>query len=184
MKSLFIGIDPGKRGGICWIHWDNKEQTAELHAVKCPDTYEEMWDILNIATGSQDEDVSDIHCTIEHIWAMPWDTPKTAFTFGSNFGAWLTCLEIRGIQYEFVTPKKWQTYFSTPKLQKKERKRWLKEMAHAHIPPENNQQSVTFNTADAILLAIYGKEFINGVGMQATKEVTNLIQNSRKVSKK
>lgn len=163
MKSLFIGIDPGKRGGISWIHYDAKKDIEELFAVKCPPTYEEMWDTLNIATGAYEENTSDIHCTIEHVWAMPWDTPKTAFAFGSNFGAWLTCLEIMGVKYEYATPKKWQEYFDTPKLEKKERKRWLKERASTLIPEENNQQRVTFNTADAILIAIYGKECLNQV---------------------
>jgi len=179
MKSLFIGIDPGKRGGISWIHYDTEEKTEELFAHKCPGTYEEMWDTLNIATGAYLDDIKDIHCTIEHVWAMPWDTPKTAFTFGTNFGAWLTCIEIMGLEYDYVSPKKWQTYFSTPKLDKKERKRWLKEMASSHIPPENQQQKVTFNTADAILIAIYGKEFINGVGLQASNETKTRVNETK-----
>jgi len=142
-----IGIDPGKSGGIA-ICYENY-----ISAHKCPETEGDMYSLLEIMLSAKD--FEDIHTNLEHVWGFPSDSGKTAFTFGKNFGAWITCLQIKELDYTLVSPRKWQKNFETPSLPKKERKRWLKELAQIYVNQSEEPFRVTFNTADAILLAIY-----------------------------
>ena len=144
-----IGIDPGKAGGIA-ICYEN-----HISAHKCPETEGDMYSILEIMLSTEDFD--DMSANLEHVWGFPSDSGKTAFTFGKNFGAWITCLQIKELDYTLVSPKKWQNHFDTPSLPKKERKRWLKELAQKYVDESDEPFRVTFNTADAILLALFKK---------------------------
>ena len=144
-STPYIGIDPGKSGGIAVICGD------EINAAKCPEKPLEMSVLFEIMSPY---DKTPKIC-IEHVWGFPSDSSKTAFTFGHNFGCWHTIIECSEFDYQFVSPRAWQTFFETPKLVKKERKRWLKDLA-SNIA--DNKFRVTFNTSDAILIAKYCKD--------------------------
>jgi len=149
----YIGIDPGKAGGVS--SFDGKSISAR----KCPENASDMYAILQILDSRANK--GETRAIIEHVWGFPSDTGKTAFTFGKNFGMWLAALEISEIPYQLITPRLWQGFFDTPKLVKKERKRWLKEKA-ATLPYKYEEDTrVTFNVSDAILLSVYAKEVWN-----------------------
>ena len=138
----WIGIDPGKSGGIAMFD----EEIDKVTAIKCPDTFGGMHKVLVEMVGETSK--YDVFVFIEQVWAFPSDSSKTAFTFGTNYGAWQTCCEIEGYHIELIRPRLWQGYFETPKSDKKTRKRWLKELAQGMC-----DFRVTFNTSDAILIA-------------------------------
>ena len=108
----FIGIDPGASGGIA-IYDGNT-----LSACKCPQNIGDMYALLEIYCSRGD--LSQTAIFIEKVWSFPSDSHKTAFAFGRNYGSWLAALEIIGARYKLVTPKTWQKYHNTPKLEKKE----------------------------------------------------------------
>ena len=147
--KIYIGIDPGKSGGVSIL----SENTISAH--RCPENEGDMYAILKIAHSRANLD--EIAVIMEHVWAFPSDSSKAAFTFGRNFGSWITALEILELKYELVRPKKWQTFFNTPKMEKKERKRWLKEKAQNYVDNSEEPFRVTFNTSDAILIGLYCK---------------------------
>ena len=43
-------------------------------------------------------------------------------------------------------------------MEKKERKRWLKDLAQKYVDESDSPFKVTFNISDAILIALYLKE--------------------------
>ena len=76
------------------------------------------------------------------VWAFPSDNP-------SGTGRQLSEDEIKRL-----TPKQWMNYFNMPpKMDKKERKRWLRVMAERLFP----NIKMTFNISDALLIAYYCK---------------------------
>lgn len=138
----YIGIDPGKSGGISMF------QGKTIKAVKCPDSFGKMHLAFKEMLG--DTAPCDTYVFIEQVWAFPSDSNKSAFAFGTNYGAWQTIAEIEEVNIVLVRPRKWQKHFDTPKSEKKIRKRWLKELAQSMC-----DFRVTFNTSDAILIGKY-----------------------------
>ncbi len=66
-------------------------------------------------------------------------------------------------QVKLVTPKGWQKYFEVPKLQKKERKTWLKTYAQNQVDKTPMKFNVTYYTADAIMIALTVKDMWEGL---------------------
>ena len=141
----YIGIDPGKSGGICCFEKD------KVVALKCPDTFGKMHLALKSIMG--DTPANKCYVFIEQVWAFPSDSSKTAFSFGTNYGAWQTACEVEELSISLIRPRLWQGFFNTPKSDKKTRKRWLKELAQTMC-----DFRVTFNTSDAILIAKFCQE--------------------------
>ena len=160
MKICYVGIDPGKSGGIACCYNDDKVFMAS----KCPENPADMNAIFQILTFGCDK----VYISLEHVWGFPTDSSKTAFTFGWNYGCWQTIIEIDKLHYpldvkfELVNPRVWQKHFKTPKSDKKQRKAWLKELAIKRasklIVRNSKTNNVTFSISDAILISQYCKD--------------------------
>jgi crossover junction endodeoxyribonuclease RuvC len=96
--ALFIGIDPGKHGGIACI------SEHGITAVPMPTTDRDLFDVL--MAGKQM--LGEMMAYVEAVHAMPKQGVTSAFTFGKGYGALLMALTAAGIPYELVTPQKWQ----------------------------------------------------------------------------
>ena len=144
-----IGIDPGKSGGIAVIEGDG---TTTVY--KCPTTVKDMALLIGICLN----DVAAYRTAVylEKVWAFPTDAKKAAFTFGTNYGQWQGILASHELEIRYVTPKEWQAHFNIEKgLPKQIRKRQLKDIA---IKSNPETKRITLSTADALLIAMYGKE--------------------------
>jgi hypothetical protein len=143
--NLFIGIDPGKSGGIC--------ATNGIISIcsKCPGT---VADMANTMTAMLDIDTNPI-TVIESVHSMPGQGVKSVFTFGQNYGEWLGILASLQVPYIQVSPSKWMSHYGSRPKDKTARKNHLKHLAQQRYP----KLPVTLATADAILLAHYG--FVN-----------------------
>ena len=149
-KKLYIGLDAGVNGGMAFIHENDGEISSK--AFRCPRDIESM--VNNLEFEIEDYSPEEIFCVAEWVWAFPGDGKKSAFKFGYNYGTWLGILASHRIDYEEVTPKQWMNYFNMPpKMDKKERKRWLRVMAERLFP----NIKMTFNISDALLIAYYCK---------------------------
>jgi crossover junction endodeoxyribonuclease RuvC len=151
--KTYIGIDPGKSGGICSIE-DNR-----LRANKCPDSVQGMAELFKDIL--QDTSPKDVFLYIEKVWAMPHDGKSSIFTFGQNYGQWEGVIASFNIIPIYVTPSTWMRHHEVQKgLKKQERKNILKQMAQEFIN-SNNYMSyqwkgvATLATADAIMIAKY-----------------------------
>ncbi|HIC76810.1 MAG TPA: hypothetical protein EYO89_02960 [Candidatus Dadabacteria bacterium] len=163
--KIYIGIDPGKSGGMAI--YDEKS----ISAYKCPETEGDMYALFEIMSSKAYlSPITDFYAVIEHVWGFPTDSATTAFKFGKNFGAWLTILQIANCQYNLVTPREWQKFYHTPKMIKKERKQWLKALAGSLPVKYDEETRITYNTADAILIAVYAKEHFQKIDTKSETE--------------
>lgn len=147
--ATYIALDPGEKGGIAVLDGN------EMHTYKMPTTYPDIYIVLK---GLQ-EDFNITRAVLEKVGqGMPGQSSKATATFARHCGHLEMALYALGIPTEEVTPQKWQKAYSnsigTAKgLTKTEWKNKLKGLAQRLYPSEK----VTLNTADAILLAHYGK---------------------------
>ena len=102
---IYIGIDPGKNGGIACIG-DGKNNS---------EAYPYSDDVLINSLGLVCTKCwqNDVICYLEHVHAMPKQGVSSTFNFGMNFGFIQGVLKAYGISYELVTPQKWKKEFSS-----------------------------------------------------------------------
>ena len=153
MKTPFkkcIGIDPGKGGGVAVI----TDETVQTH--NCPKTVNGMAHLIGMCLN----DVAAYRTKVflEKVWSFPTDGRAGSFTFGENYGQWQGILASHELEPVLITPKTWQSHFEIKKgLKKNIRKKILKQMARDKYP---KTKGITLKTADALLIALYGREAI------------------------
>jgi len=145
----YIGIDPGKSGGIMVI-----SETGEVTAYKCPEKVLDMSILFKLIVGNTAPD--NVNLLMERVWARPGNAVRAAFTYGVNYGQWLGIAASYEIKMYTVLPNNWIKWVGCPKaLPVADRKRWLKSKAKELYP---ELKRVTLATADAILITHYAKE--------------------------
>ena len=101
----YIGIDPGKNGGIAYIQTTNGEIVCSC---ACAFNEELLIDMI--------KSWGDINCTcrcvVEKVNAMPGQGVVSMFNFGQNFGFIQGVLKAYRIPFELVPPQKWKKEFS------------------------------------------------------------------------
>ena len=149
MKSrskLYVGIDPGKSGGIARFDGDS------MRAWKCPETADEMHSLLGMIAGWGS--TNNVTLAMEKIWARPNNATRAAFNYGVNYGKWFGVLASYKLVPEMILPTHWMKYYDMEKgMEYSERKKWLKATAQELYP----ETKVTLINADAILIAHYLK---------------------------
>ena len=148
-RFKYIGIDPGKSGGIAVI-----DLRGQMKAYKCPASSEEMALLFQICIGNTAPD--RVKLLMERVWARPTNAVRAAFSYGTNYGQWLGIAASNEIKMNTVIPVNWIQWIGCPKALKKDvRKRWLKEKAGELYPKINK---LTLATSDAILITHYARE--------------------------
>ena len=152
--SKYIGIDPGKGGGIVMI--DIHKEDIEVK--KCPDSIYNMALMFALMIG--DTPPSCIIVLIEKVWARPHDGRSSVFKFAQNYGQWEGIVNSHEIIPHHISPQMWMKAMDCPKkLSKKDRKNYLKELAKKKYPDEIKKFILA--TADAVLLADYAKNILD-----------------------
>lgn len=136
---IFIGIDPGKSGGIAWI------EGGEAAAAKAPATERDQWELLVQLAGLL---TPGSHAVIEEVHAMPKQGVTSMFSFGQNYGTWIGMLTAAAIPFDLVTPQTWQRVL---RCRTRGDKNVSKRRAQQLFP----QLKITHATADALLIAEY-----------------------------
>ena len=139
--DLFIGIDPGKSGGVCATTGTMTTTT------KCPTTVADMVKLLSTVAEMGTRPMA----IIEAVHSMPRQGVVSTFTFGTNYGQWLGILASLKIPYMQVTPHSWMKTFGAMPKDKPKRKHHLKHLAQQRYP----NLHITLATADAVLIAHY-----------------------------
>ena len=143
MDKIYIGIDPGKSGGICFLMDD------DIKTLKCPATTHDMAEELILS-----KDIRKCTAVVEKVWSFPGQGVVSTFNFGYNYGLWIGILSALKITYKLVPPQKWMKHYGSMPKEKKDRKNYLKQLAQQMHP----DHKVTLYNADAILLAHYIKK--------------------------
>lgn len=149
----YMGIDPGKKGGIAVID----TETTEVEAYNMPEFYTDIYDLLRDLSFRHG--VHKLTVIIEDVGqGIPAQSSKATATFARHNGWLEMALYALALRTEKVKPQKWQKKFSNqvsrPKgMPEAEWKNMLKSLAQRLYP----QVKVTLPKADALLLAEYGK---------------------------
>lgn len=102
MKTIFIGIDPGKKGGIACI------DTEENISFTVPYGDKELIDLCRDVSY---DGIKDVVCCLEKVSAMPGQGVVSMFSFGQSVGYIKGVLESFRIPYQEITPKRWKGEF-------------------------------------------------------------------------
>lgn len=143
----YIGIDPGKHGGIAVMGADGEV----LDVVKMPKTPQDLLDFL-------EQYKDDSFCTLERVGGMPGNGGSAMFNFGKGYGHLQMALLALHIPTEDVTPNKWEKTYqlgSSGKYTKTEWKNRLKAKAQQMFP--HLGKKITLATCDALLICEYGR---------------------------
>lgn len=155
MKTIdhyVIGIDPGKKGGLCLM----MNQTI-LHTSPIPDLHRDLYEKLLDWKETAVSAALDPVVYLEVVHASPQMGVSSAFTFGKGFGLLLGLLTALEFRLELVSPQRWQKLYGVkPRskcLSNTEHKNLLKSVAQRLFP----KLTITHAIADAILIAEYGR---------------------------
>ena len=102
MKTVFIGTDPGKKGGIACI------DTEENVSFTVPYSDKELIDLCSDVSY---DGIKEVVCCLEKVSAMPGQGVVSMFSFGQSVGYIKGVLESFRIPYQEITPKKWKGEF-------------------------------------------------------------------------
>ena len=109
---IYIGIDPGKNGGIAVIN-DKFPKPVNITVYKYSD--DDLIDVIDVCTKGSSLAVhrdEEIKCVLEKVNAMPGQGVVSMFNFGQNFGFIQGVLKAYEIPFELVPPQKWKKEFS------------------------------------------------------------------------
>lgn len=151
---VFIGIDPGKKGGVAIL----RDDKVVLSLNRMPSTDLETSRIFSECVSG----TSNVHAMLERVHSRPGQSSVATFTFGTGYGFLKGCLSSFKISYDEVLPKKWQKCFNVSPRKKGESRTQFKDrlrgIASSLFPQEtvwektlDEQRSV----CDALLIAEY-----------------------------
>ena len=140
---IYIGIDPGKNGGIAVLSSDY------VFCAVYSDT-----ELLNICSMFEGKSVI---CYLEHVHAMPKQGVSSTFNFGMNFGFIQGVLKAYEIPYELVTPQKWKKEFSCTSDKNTSIEVCKRLFPNVNLKATDRCKKDHDGMAEALLLACYAK---------------------------
>lgn len=151
--KFFIGIDPGKKGGIAVID----EEGFLLHSEEMPLTPSgEINSSYIFFVLTEHYLNSQIFCIIEKSQAMPKQGVKSMFNFGKGYGELIAVLKIGAIPFQEITSPIWKKEYSLIKKGKKD----SCEVASKLFPEKvfkTDRGRLKDGEAEACLLAEYAR---------------------------
>lgn len=103
MKTVFIGIDPGKSGGIALIDTQENYQVAQEFS---EDGLISVCEEIRIKGKTM-----KVMCCLEKVGSRPGQGVVSMFNFGQSVGYIKGVLESFRIPYQEITPQKWKREF-------------------------------------------------------------------------
>jgi len=154
-RILYLGIDPGKSGGLALIH---PFLSDPVRAIPMPSTDRDIWEwFLPLGEWPDSRHIQQV-AVIERVGGFIKGNPlpgSKMFNFGRNYGVLIGCLTAADIPFEEVTASKWQHALGIAPRKKTESrtafKNRLKQKAQQLFP----SVKVTLATADALLVTEY-----------------------------
>ena len=137
---IYVGIDPGKSGGICV--YDTDDNTVDF--VKMPSTVHGIIVELSVIKRGY----TDVKVVLEKVHSMPGQGVASTFTFGQGYGQLQGAIAALGLQCIEVIPNKWMRCIGSMPKEKSERKKFIKDWVE-----KRSGESVPLYVADAVALA-------------------------------
>lgn len=145
----YIGIDPGKQGGIAIL-----QNNELINAIPMPLTDKDILEFLDVEFGMDDQKSAVIEKVGGYVAGNP--APGSAmFNFGRGYGALCMALIALEIPFEEVPPRQWQKALGiSPRKKTESKTQWknrLKQKAQQLYP----NIGITLSTCDALLIATF-----------------------------
>jgi len=147
METWVLGIDPGKSGGIALLN----PKGMPIVAPTAPTPFDFNKQVMEFKTFAEGQG-GKLHAWVEAVHSMPRDGVKSAFTFGKWVGYLEMVLIVNGIPFDSVKPQEWMTFLN---CMTKGDKNVTKSKAQMLYPEWADK--ITLRTADALLIAHYGR---------------------------
>jgi len=148
-----LGIDPGVNGGMCIVAPPGGEPIV-VHAFHPKDREE---DVVSTVVKYVEKAGRNNICLMEKVGYIRGDGGKGAFTFGKVYGLLRGAVHSTGVRIHDVSPMVWQTRMGClTGGDKNVSKRRAQELFPYWV------ESITHNTADAMLIARYGWQVYSG----------------------
>jgi crossover junction endodeoxyribonuclease RuvC len=141
LTKSYLGLDPGKSGGIGAITVDGDD--VLVTAAPWPETEEDTWELISQHAGA--------NAVLEKVHAMPKQGVSSTFTFGKHYGLLLGMLTAARCSYTLVPPRTWQKAMGALTGGDKN---VSKRRAQQLFPG----MKLTHATADALLMATYCRD--------------------------
>lgn len=143
---IYLGVDPGQRGGYAWI-WDGK---VTVHP----------WDDQNF--------VQDMHmlslcadkpiAAVEKVGSFSGQGVKSMFSFGKSAGYIEGVLSAFGIPYQLIPPATWKRSFSLIGKDKKASIETCQRLfPDLNLLPTERSRVPSDGMAEATLISLYAK---------------------------
>ena len=149
---IYIGIDPGKNGGIAKINTD----TGFVKTV----TFSEE-SLISELEGYFMFDKSPLRCVLEKVNAMPGQGVVSMFNFGQNYGFIQGVLKAYSIPYELVPPQKWKKEFSCTSDKNTSIEVCKRLFPNVNLKATERCKKDHDGIAEALLIAEYGRRHYN-----------------------
>lgn len=153
ISTVYIGIDPGKHGGLAWLVTNEKGEDYKATGMPITEYVVFQW-FKEVSTTS-----FPLCAVIERVSGFQGiEHPGSyMFEFGKSFGSLTMALTATQIPYIEVTPQRWQKELGISTRIKGETdiqfKGRLKKVAQSLFP----KVRVTLETSDALLLCEYAR---------------------------
>jgi len=147
----YIGIDPGKSGGLSLLGCLDGKYVKVFSVDAMPKTERDIADWFEQASSGP------VFATIEKVHAMPGNGVSSMFKFGQGYGFLRACLICHEIPFEEVTPMMWQKSLGIPKRSKTESSTQFKNRLKAHAQQLFPSVRMTLANCDGLLIAEYNR---------------------------
>ncbi len=151
---IYIGIDPGKNGGIACM--GDSKNNSEAY----PYSDDVLINSLGLVCAKSCQ--NDVICYLEHVHAMPKQGVSSTFNFGMNFGFIQGVLKAYGIPYELVTPQKWKKEFSCTSDKNTSIEVAKRLFPNVNLKATDRCKKDHDGMAEALLIAEFGRRHYNG----------------------
>lgn len=145
---IFIGIDPGAKGGWSIIREDG--------SIEC-----KIWDDAKFIEDMRDLSLSNYNncrCALEKVGAMPKQGVCSTFKFGESYGQIQGILRALEIPYQTVPPQTWKKAFSLINQDKsKSIETAQKLFPDVNLIPTERSRKASDGMAESLLLAEYAR---------------------------
>ena len=142
---IYIGIDPGKKGGVAVINGDGVEVYA--------------WDdqtFVNVMAATMNK--GKCVAAVEKVGAMPGQGVTSMFSFGQSFGFILGVLTAFGIGYQLVPPTLWKREFGLLHTEKQASVDVAKRLfPGVSLLPTDRCRKESDGMSDALLICEYAR---------------------------
>ena len=155
-KLIYLGIDPGDKGGIS-VH--NGSDITAYAFTRC--TPADIYHVFKDVSGG------DVVALIERVASSPQMGRASAFKFGEGYGFLRGLLTALEIPFEYVAPVKWQRYLKcktglrkkdgTPVRDKQGRPKHDKNITKRKAQELFPYLKITHAISDALLIGEYHK---------------------------